>query len=263
MSAVPEDFRHEWALAAKNLFFPIFCQECGRRLLTDDNGYFCATCWELMPLIQRPFCTICGRPHRAAVGLGTRSNFPCGKCIAAGQDRPVRRTYGVARYEGVMEKAIKLFKFHGKQRLAKPLGELMVAFAEQELECDRYDLVVPVPLHPVRERERGYNQARLLAEEIIGLFPRAEVLDLLRRIRPTRVQSTIRDPRERRKNIEGAFAMDENLPPAKGHVLLIDDVVTTGYTVAENATVLLDAGAESVDVFAPALAVVRGEPAAR
>ncbi|MFO7976795.1 MAG: ComF family protein [Candidatus Hydrogenedentota bacterium] len=256
-------FCHEWTLAAKNLFFPIFCQECGRRLLTDENGYFCGTCWELMPRIERPFCTVCGRPHRAAVGLGTRSNFPCGECIAADAKRPVRRTYGVARYEGVMEKAVKLFKFHGKQRLAKPLGELMAAFAEQELECDRYDLVVPVPLHTVRERERGYNQARLLADAVIGLFPRAHVAPLLRRTRPTRVQSTIHDPRERRKNIEGAFAIDEEMPPPKGQVLLIDDVVTTGFTVAENARMLLHAGARSVDVFAPALAVLRGEPTAQ
>jgi ComF family protein len=262
MSVARNDCWHEWKLAAKNLFFPIFCQECGRRLLTDENGYFCATCWELMPRIERPFCTVCGRPHRAAVGLGTRSNFPCGQCISAGPKRPVRRTYGVARYEGIMEKAIKLFKFYGKFRLAQPLGELMAAFAEQELECDRYDLVVPVPLHTVRERERGYNQARLLAETIVGLFPRANVVNLLRRIRPTRVQSTIHDPRERRTNIEGAFAVDQELPPPKGHVLLIDDVVTTGFTVRENATVLLNAGAASVDVLAPALAVLRGEPAA-
>lgn len=251
---------HEWALAAKNLVFPIFCQECGRRLLTDDNGYFCATCWELMPRIERPFCTVCGRPHRAAVGLGTRSNFPCGRCIAAGPERPVRRMYGVARYDGVMERAIKLFKFHGKRRLARPLAELMAAFAEQELECDRYDMVVPVPLHPVRERERGFNQARLLAGEVAAVFPRAAVASVLRRIRPTRTQSTLRDPRERRRNIEGAFAVDAAAPPPRGHVLLIDDVVTTGCTVGENAAVLLNAGAASVDVLAPALAVLRGEP---
>ncbi len=263
MNLVRDGLWHEWTLAAKNLLFPIFCQECGRRLLTDENGYFCATCWELAPRIERPFCTVCGRPHRAAIGLGTRSNFPCGQCIAAGPDRPVRRTYGVARYDGVMEKAIKLFKFHGKQRLVKPLGELMVAFAEQELECDRYDLLVPVPLHAVRERERGFNQARLLASEIVPAFPRAAVAGVLRRTRPTRVQSTIRDPRERRKNIEGAFAIDGKAPPPKGHVLLIDDVVTTGFTVGENATVLLEAGAESVDVFAPALAVLHGEPRPR
>ncbi|HOD51958.1 MAG TPA: ComF family protein [Candidatus Hydrogenedentes bacterium] len=263
MSLARGELWHEWKLAAKNLVFPIFCQECRRRLLTDENGYFCATCWELMPRIERPFCTVCGRPHRAAVGLGTRSNFPCGRCLAGGPDRPVRRTYGVARYEGVMEAAVKLLKFHGKQRLARPLGELMVAFAGEELECDRYDMLVPVPLHAVRERERGFNQSRLLASEVAPAFPRAEVAHALRRIRPTRVQSTLHDPRERHKNIAGAFALNEKAPPPRGHVLLIDDVVTTGFTVAENATILLKGGADSVDVFAPALAVLRAGPAER
>ncbi len=121
-------------------------------------------------------------------------------------------------------------------------------------------MVVPVPLHPVRERERGFNQARLLAGEVAAVFPRAAVASVLRRIRPTRTQSTLRDPRERRRNIEGAFAVDAAAPPPRGHVLLIDDVVTTGCTVGENAAVLLNAGAASVDVLAPALAVLRGEP---
>ena len=263
MSQPRSDLWHEWSLAAKNLFFPIFCQECGRRLLTDENGYFCATCWELAPRIQRPFCTVCGRPHRAAVGLGTRSNFRCGQCFTVGEDRPVRRTYGAARYEGVMEDAIKLFKFHGKQRLAGPLGELMREFAAQELEGERYSMLTPVPLHAVRERERGYNQARLLAEAAVPAFPNAEVVCALRRTRPTRVQSTIHDPRERRRNIEGAFEINPSAPSPSGHVLLIDDVVTTGFTVAENARVLLEAGAETVDVFAPALAVLRHQPPAR
>ena len=93
MNLTRGEWWNEWTLAVKNLVFPIFCQECGRRLLTDDNGYFCATCWELMPRIERPFCTVCGRPHRAAVGLGTRSNFPCGHCLAAGPVRPVRRPW--------------------------------------------------------------------------------------------------------------------------------------------------------------------------
>lgn len=260
MNLTRGEWWNEWTLAAKNLVFPIFCQECGRRLLTDDNGYFCATCWELMPRIERPFCTVCGRPHRAAVGLGSRSNFPCGHCIAAGPTRPVRRCYGVARYDGVMEKAIKLFKFGGKQRLAKPLADLMAAFAEQELECDRYTLLVPVPLHPVRERERGFNQARLLTRELAPMFPNAAPTDILRRIRPTRTQSTLRDPRERHKNIQGAFAMGIPADLAAGHVLLIDDVVTTGCTVGEIAEVLLKAGANTVDVFAPALAVLREMP---
>jgi len=243
-----------WWLTLKNLVFPVFCKECGYWLLTEENGFFCPTCWEMSPRIGRPFCTHCGRPHAEVVGLDPPPNFPCAGC-RANPPAHLRSIYGAARYDGAVAAAVKLFKFHDRPRLARPLGDLMAAFAKEHMDCDAYDYLVPVPLHRVRKRDRGYNQSRLLAESIVSAFPRAAVDESLRRIRPTRVQSTLTDHKARRANVAGAFAVVGDSVFNDAAVLVIDDVVTTGGTVSECAAALRRAGAAEVDVFAAALAV--------
>jgi ComF family protein len=244
-----------WGLALKNLFLPIFCKQCGARLLTEENGYFCPDCWEISPRIERPFCPVCGRPHRGGIGLGTQVNFLCAACSAEKQQRPYRRILGACHYGGAIETAIKLCKFHDKRRLAGPLAETMADIAGRELDCEVYDFLVPVPLHRVRRRARGFNQALLLAREVQPQFPRAVIDESLHRIRPTRVQSRLKDPAERRANVKGAFAIVNGDHLRGKNVLLIDDVVTTAGTVAECAQVLRDHGVALVDVLAVALAV--------
>lgn len=244
-----------WALTLKNLFLPQFCRLCRARLLTEENDFFCPQCWELSPRIKRPYCSICGRPHPHGVGLMTNSLFPCGPCAAHRASRPFRRVVGAALYTSAVEEAIKLLKFHGKRRAAKPLAELMADTAASELDPAEYAALVPVPLHRVRERERGFNQSLLLAQALSPVFPRAHIDTSLRRIRPTRTQSLLRDPEERRRNVRGAFAVVGADVAFKGtSVLLIDDVVTSHGTVAECAAALRRAGAEHVDVLTAALA---------
>ena len=244
--------RREWSLAFKNLVVPIFCRTCGVRLLTEENGFFCPTCWESSPRVQRPFCTMCGRPHDRAVGFGTQSNFPCAGC----RERPlphIRRMWGAARYDAAVAEAIQWFKFNGKRRLARPLGELMAAFAAQELLDEGFDVLVPVPLHPVRQRARGFNQSDLLARHLSASM-NLPINDALYRVRPTRVQSLLEDA-DRQRNIVGAFGVRGEHPFQGVRVLLIDDVVTTGSTVSECAATLRRAGAREVCVFAAAHAV--------
>lgn len=244
-------------MAFKNLFFPIFCLACRERLLTEENGFFCATCWELAPRIEPPLCIHCGRPHESMTGLGNRRNFPCADC----REKPlkaVHRIYGAALYEGAVAEGVKLLKFHDKQRLARTLGALLHDHALAFMDTEAYDLLSPVPLHRVRLRERGYNQSALLADVAVTAFPRAVVWHGLKRIRPTRTQSKLAGKR-RRENVKGAFAVagDE----AKGkRILLIDDVVTSGGTVEECAKALLRAGAAEVDVLAVALAARHRSP---
>lgn len=241
-----------WRLTLKNVFFPIFCKRCGRRLLTEENGYFCPTCWDLSPRVKRPFCSACGRPHRGAIGFGTESNFLCAEC----RERK-RAPFGVIRapalYDDTVADAVKLLKFFDKPRLARPLGAMMAEWAALELDCDRYDFLVPVPLHKVRLRERGFNQSELLAREILPAFPQAAVDTSLVRLRPTRVQSLAESPQQRRSNVKGAFAVRGDHLKDKV-VLLIDDVITTGETISECALALKRAGAARVDVLAAALA---------
>ena len=246
-----------WKMAFKNLFFPIFCTTCRERILTEENGYFCATCWELAPRIEPPLCPQCGRPHETMTGLGNRRNFPCVDC----REKPLKavsRTYGAALYEDAIAEGIKLLKFHGKQRLAAPLGALLIEHATRFLDTGAYDLLVPVPLHRVRLRERGYNQSSLLASEVAPAFPKAVVWHELKRIRPTRTQSKLAGKR-RRDNVKGAFAVIGDGALGK-RILLIDDVVTSGGTVEECAKALIRAGAVQVDVLAVALAARHRTP---
>jgi ComF family protein len=236
-----------WALALKNVFFPQFCKCCGVRLLTEENGYFCPSCWASSPRVARP---LCGKPHSAMVGLGTLSNFPCAPC----RERPnkyVRRIYGAVRYEEAMEIAIKLMKFQDKERLLEPLGDEMISFAKAEMPCDEYDLLVPVPLHTVRLRSRGFNQSGLLARYILRAFPNAQFDEGLKRIRPTRTQIRLKG-KARLSNVRGAFAL-VGAPITGKRVLLVDDVVTSGGTVTECARALHRGKAASVDVFTAAL----------
>lgn len=239
-----------WRLAAKNLFFPIFCRCCRERLLTEENGYYCPTCWEIDERIAPPWCPRCGRPHTTMVGLGNRRNFLCSDCRESPPD-PIGRIYGTALYEGVVADAIQALKFEDKYRLAGPLGESMTQFAAEWMELTAYDLLVPVPLHRVRRRERGFNQSTLLAHACEATFPNARVCEDLKRIRPTRTQSKLAGVK-RAENVRGAFAAVGDAFEGQ-RILLVDDVVTSGGTVIECARALMRANAQSVDVFAVAL----------
>lgn len=129
----------------------------------------------------------------------------------------------------------------------------MAEFAVEELLDEGFDVLVPVPLHRVRERTRGFNQSALLAHRI-SRTTGIPVADDLFRVRPTRVQSLLEDS-ERRRNIVGAFGVRPGHGFAGARVLLIDDVVTTGSTVSECAAALRRAGAHDVCAFAVAHAL--------
>jgi ComF family protein len=245
---------HPWRQAVLNLLWPEFCRVCGVHLLTAENGYFCPACWERSPAIRRPYCTHCGRPHPEMRGLGALENYPCADCRK--QPPPhIGRIRGAARYEGAVADAVKLLKFHGKVRLAGALAARMGEFAATEVDVETYDALVPVPLHRVRQRARGFNQSSLIARELLESFPNAVLDERLQRIRPTRTQSRL-SPEQRRSNVRGAFAVAGEGFEGK-RVLLVDDVVTTAGTVSECARVLMLAGAVQVDVFAAAISVPR------
>ncbi len=247
-----------WSVALKNVFLPVFCRECGCALLTEENGFFCPACWARPERIERPFCCVCGRPHRERVGFGMAVDFRCMDCRAA-RTEPYRRVWAACDYDGAIAEAIKRLKFNARPRLAGPLAEEIVAYAEREMDVGAYDALVPVPLHRVRRRARGFNQSELLAARVLPSFPRARLDTSLRRIRPTRTQSGLTSDAARRENVKGAFAVDSGRSFAGETVLLLDDVVTTGGTVAECAKALRRAGAKTVDVIAVATPAGRRE----
>jgi len=140
-------------------------------------------------------------------------------------------------------------KFFGNQSLAKPMGRMMSQRLDDAEFPEAYDLVVPVPLHGKRLRERGYNQSSLLAREVARELGLKSFLreNTLQRVRDTRPQAGL-SMYHRAKNPVGAFAVKGNLQGAV--VLLVDDVITTGITVSECAKTLRGAGARRVYVLA-------------
>ncbi len=255
------DFVDQTTWAFKNLLFPAFCRRCDARILTEENLYYCPQCWSEIRLIERPYCSVCGRPHDKAAGFTERDNFPCADCGTI-KRRPYGRMYAATVYDDLVKEAILLFKYGSRELLVGPLGSLMIEFAEREVDFEQYNAVVPVPLHRVRQRERGFNQAAELARCLTERFGDLTVQNGLLRIRDTRQQTRLSGV-ERRRNIKGAFALAQEMDCHGKRILLVDDVITTGATAEECARTLRRGGATTVDVLAVARAVVsfdRGLP---
>lgn len=227
----------------RDLFFPPHCAGCA---LPWEQGWFCEACAAELRPVTPPRCEVCSQPFSGVGGAfvcvncrGRAFHFDC--AVAAQQSRAVLRD------------VIHRFKYQGELWLVGPL----VDFLEQGLEDPRlqnrpFDAVIPVPLHPVRRRERDFNQAEILAREL-ARRRKIALSTPLRRLRYT-VTQTHFDRRQRMQNLRDAFSLRQNVPVQGKHLLLVDDVLTTGSTLDECARILLLAGARSVC----ALTVARG-----
>ena len=184
-------------------------------------------------------CAVCGRP---ATGAGL-----CFSCQAT--PHFFRRSRHAGLFEGPLRDALHRFKYEGEYRLADTLGAIVAYVAAREGMAA--DVIVPVPLHRARQRERGYNQAALLARTVSRLTG-MPVLQGLVRTRATAVQANLA-PARRGANVAGAFAYRGASLTGCG-VILVDDVLTTGSTADACAAVLLAAGAAWVDVVVVAAA---------
>jgi ComF family protein len=149
-----------------------------------------------------------------------------------------------ASYEGTLRALIQRLKYDGFRPLAKPLGRFL-AEAAQRLERQSFDVLVPVPLHPRRERRRGFNQAFLLAAQVSRLRKIPLAAGDCVRVRDTPPQTGLRAA-ERRKNVAGAFHVPKPQRVRDCRVLLVDDVLTTGATAHACALALREAGAAGV-----------------
>ena len=159
-----------------------------------------------------------------------------------------------ARYEVVLREALHAFKFRGRPALAAPLAELLIEAAEGGLPAGAPALLVPVPLHPRRERERGFNQASLLARRVGRAWRVPVRADVLARAVATQSQTEL-DASARRANVRGAFRLRRPEVIAGRHVLLVDDILTTGATLSECARCLRDGGAATVGALTVARVV--------
>ena len=222
-----------------NLLYPPHCALCLRT--TSAREHLCAECRSAAPVITAPFCETCSAPFFGQID----GAFTCPNC----RERRFHFTCAVACYQSrdAVRELIHRFKYNGKVHLRNVLIDwLAETLNDTRLQSPSCDHIVPVPLHSTRERERGFNQAQILAE---GLARRSGIplFDCMKRTRYTTTQ-TIFDREERMENLRGAFRMRQHADVRNLHLLLIDDVLTTGSTVDECARVLMDAGAASVRV---------------
>lgn len=220
-----------------DLFFPPRCAVCADVLkLEERGGFLCMDCAKKIPYFSKKQCPHCGQETDTAGFCD-----PCVKHFAF-------ETACVAfPYEEVRD-AIHLFKYDGDKTIGYGLGELMADYLLQYHEelLIKTDVVVSVPLHPKKEKSRGFNQADILCERITektGLIFQKKVLE---RKRETIAQSEL-DPEERKQNLKDAFGVKADV--ADKRVLLVDDIFTTGTTCNECAKELYRAGAKEVMVF--------------
>jgi len=227
------------ATAALDLLFPAVCPVCSARLGAGRHDPLCGTCWASFARLAPPFCATCGVP------VPSDAVVRCVGCRASAPAFDYARA--AAAYGGTLRDAVHALKFGGRRSLARPLGDLIVEHCAGALAAP--DALVPVPLARARERERGFNQAGLLAERLgerLGVRVRSRWLV---RLRATAAQSDL-SAAERRANVADAFAA---APAVSGRdLVVIDDVITTGATVAECARALHEAGARRVGVLAVA-----------
>ncbi|MBU0725175.1 MAG: ComF family protein [Alphaproteobacteria bacterium] len=229
---------------------PPLCLAC--REPVDRQGTLCAECWTRIDFIGPPHCACCGLPFSFEM---TEQSL-CAACVAS--PPPYGRLRAAMRYGDVGRKLILGYK-HGDQLHMTPAlaGWLERAGAELLAEAE---IIVPVPLHRWRLLRRRYNQAALLALALGRRRGLPVAVDALARMRNTRSQGGLRR-RQRLRNLAGAMAV----PPLKRsllagkHVLLVDDVVTTGATIAACARALRAAGAVQVDVIALARVFTTGD----
>ncbi len=232
--------------AVLDMLYPRSCIGCGAPA-PETFRHVCWDCWSDAARIEPPFCRLCGDPVAGAVDHG----FVCYACAA---DKPFfDGARSAARYAGVVGEALRMLKYEKALWLAPDMAELLQGCLRAEYPDRKFDLVVPVPLHHVRRRDRGYNQSAVLAAELGRRIGCRSMPGMLRRNRPTTTQTNL-TASQRLSNVENAFQSRRANWLAGRRVLLVDDVMTTGATVNACAKALKQGGATSVHV----LTVARG-----
>lgn len=232
--------------ALLDALLPPRCLCCGAAV--DRQGGLCPGCWTGLRFIAPPFCARCGLPFEYEAQDGN----VCGACLA--EPPAFARARAVLVYDDGSRPLVLSFK-HGDRIHAAGAYGGWLARAGKELLADA-DLLAPVPLHRGRLFRRRYNQAALLAQSLSRHAGVPAIPDLLVRQRATPTQGGL-NRKDRHANVKGAFRLRAGPSVADKRVVVVDDVLTTGATLAECARVLIKAGAARVDVLTLAR-VVKG-----
>jgi competence protein ComFC len=246
------DFRR----ALASVLFPAPCRLCGQVLDTASRIPLCRICLESLRPLSHTCCDRCGRPFVSSVPAEGLELPLCHICRRGLYDFDFARNY--AAYTPTMARAIMLVKYEEVTPLASWFAAKVRQLFEHNRERCEADVVVPVPAHALRLRERGYNHAELIARPLaraLGLPCRSYLL-VRSRPRPDKLRLTVR---ERWRTVRGAYTIRKGLRVDNLRVLLLDDVLTTGATLDACSRALRSAGAAKVAALTVARAIPRGD----
>ncbi len=261
--------RAGWSLPLRrgliDLLFPDVCLSCGAEMAAAEPAGrdvpFCADCLDSLELFDGPMCGRCGVQLSES---GRFVAFKRGGCVhCSGRKLWFDATIAAGHYAGRMRELLLRMKHADGQALSLAIGRLVAERCRERLSAVRADVVVPVPMHWRRRLTRGANSAAVLAEVLAGQLRAPLAEGLLRRRRNTPPQFSLTPP-QRWENVRRAFSVRPGYHLRKAHVLVVDDILTTGATCSAAARELRRAGAERVTVVVAARAVsefgrVRGE----
>jgi ComF family protein len=229
-----------------DFIYPPICYGCDVEM---EEGLVCEGCRLALFTHELAVCPKCGRPC-------TRTADTCGQCKTPFS---LSRVRALGLYVPPFDKLVQAFKYSGKTKVGELLGLGLAALVQQDEVLSAAGAVCPVPLHPARLRERGFNQSLLLAAAI-SMSTRIPLVESLTRTRYTPTQTTKTTPEKRLKNVAGAFRLKSGAIVEGKKILLVDDVMTTGATLDQAAQALLKGGAASVLGAVVAAAHAGGAP---
>lgn len=226
-----------------SLIYPKRCLFCEEVLPFNDSAGLCQSCKDHVMYLTMCICIKCGKPH---IDPSDNYCFDCNKT-----EHHFRLGRGMWIYEGPAKKALHKYKYYHRKAMGKGFGQELYRFYQQNIVWD-IDVITSVPLHPLRLKERTFNQSAYVAD-ILGRKLGVETNNkLLKRTINTKPQKDLTDL-ERITNVENAFEFDSKFQCLNKNVLIVDDVYTTGSTIDNCAKVLLMQGARNVYFLALAI----------
>jgi competence protein ComFC len=227
---------------ALGFIYPNVCQICGDERATSTEGFVCSRCWQQVRFIKPPFCQRCGLPFEGDLTTA----FECTNCRE--MNLHFRSARSAVSAKGTVLEVIHRYKYKRAFWFEPFLADLLIREALPELRQQKWDWIVPVPLHPAKKRQREFNQAERLATYLSAATRIPMDTTLLRRVAATKTQTKL-SRQERAENMRNAFALQDGRTLNGERILLFDDVFTTGATTDACARVLLAAGAAEVCVW--------------
>ncbi len=225
-------FFHSFVSSFLNFLYPPICPGCNREF-EENEKFLCFTCYQKLFTSSLAVCPKCGRP----VPYFT-------KCQECQPKLGLLRIRALGLYQEPFKGTLEEFKYKGKIKLGEILGDALSLLLAYDPILKDTNLLVPIPLHSARYRERGYNQSEILAQEV-GKRTKIPVAPCLLRRRNTKSQAEL-SPEKRFENVKDAFAFKGGYEIKEKKITIVDDVTTTGATLSAAAKVLKENGAKEV-----------------